>query len=71
MTTKKIAEILEQRFKGDIHISVDTVKEFIKNELNSPSFTVLDVSHEYRFRCLKTTIKLKSGKYGEFYIKPV
>lgn len=72
MTKKQVANILEKRFKGDIHISYDTVKEFIKEEIHPFKFTVLDVSNEFRARIMKTTIQMKEWKLPvEFYVKPI
>lgn len=71
MTPKKVAQGLEKRFKGDIHISIDTVQQFIKEEIKPYAFTVLDVSKEYKYRMLKTTMQLKPGQFCEFYIKPL
>lgn len=71
MTTRQIANILEQRFKNDLHISLVSVKQFITEEIKPMSFTVLDVSNEYKFRVIKTTIEISKGKMVEYYIKPI
>lgn len=71
MTIRQIANSLENKFKNDLHISIDLVKQFIKEEIKPISFTVLDVSNEYKFRVIKTTMEIKKGKFVEYYIKPI
>lgn len=71
MTIRQIANTLEGRFKNDIHASLEDVKKFINETIQPLSFTVLDVSNEYKFRMIKTTIQTQRGKWVEFYIKPI
>jgi hypothetical protein len=70
MNSKQVAVILENRFKGDLHFTSDSVKKFIKEEFNPLSFVVKDVSEDMKMRVIKATIELKKKRYVEFYIKP-
>jgi hypothetical protein len=70
MTSKQVANILENKFKGDLHCTVDKVIKFIEEEIKPHAFLVKDVSNDLQMRVIKATIQVKKGRTFEYYIKP-
>ena len=73
MTIKKAATLLEKRFKGDIFLNINTIDQFIKEEIKPITFKTIDLSLQQNTRLFKVIIelkKLKKPRYFEIFIKP-